>query len=451
MPYNTRRKSLSLPSLGIHLPPNSRALPANRSPPSLNTTTAASTSSTAAATTTTSVARELPPSKKVKRSHASSPSPPTKIKVERAHASPIFEDTPPPSPRPSVDVRIDTDGINDEIVTGVIRQLEKTGNKPQLVKELAAVLCDSSRIVESSANPQAIISSRLNAYLRRPWTALAPCPIAKTLIATHPRRIFFYLTTVPHQPLPLSSSDSPLPSNRRSAVISPSLTSDEDSEARRRAALSPSPEVDLSVPEMDEADIPPTPAGSYSGRSSLARDGSHSIVGAGEGTGHLHRAASPPLEGDEKEFTHTASVMQSKRSMSLDYAYATSVPPNGDVVMMSTEDETGEGRVPSGPVEESEESAHARNSETAAALFGHSQLGAAASLSSPLVRPTTHLHLTTSPMQLRKTVGALDRMMDVDDKTLPDGESTLGLGWGHEMLSPEKVDLDELDDLLGDL
>jgi hypothetical protein len=36
--------------------------------------------------------------------------------------------------------KIDTEGINDDIVVAVIHQLEKTGNRPHLVKELAAVL-----------------------------------------------------------------------------------------------------------------------------------------------------------------------------------------------------------------------------------------------------------------------------------------------------------------------
>lgn len=35
---------------------------------------------------------------------------------------------------------MDTEGINDDIVVAVIEQLEKTGNRPHLVKELAAVL-----------------------------------------------------------------------------------------------------------------------------------------------------------------------------------------------------------------------------------------------------------------------------------------------------------------------
>jgi hypothetical protein len=37
-------------------------------------------------------------------------------------------------------MKIDTEGINDDVVVAAIEQLEKTGNKPHLVRELAAVL-----------------------------------------------------------------------------------------------------------------------------------------------------------------------------------------------------------------------------------------------------------------------------------------------------------------------
>lgn len=122
MPYNTRRKSLSLPSLGIHLPNSSR-----RSP---------SISKGSHATD------DLPPSKKVKRSHDSlSPEPALKASVVRAGRHGALEYTPPPSPLDGgVTPKIDTEGINDDIVVAVIDQLEKTGNRPLLVKELAAVL-----------------------------------------------------------------------------------------------------------------------------------------------------------------------------------------------------------------------------------------------------------------------------------------------------------------------
>ena len=128
MPYNTRRKSLSLPSLGIHLPvTHAERAAARLSPPSASS------------------APENPPSKKIKRSHDESPSmspPPKRDPIK-------YEHTPPPSPGAEVDDSecddvkpklIDLEGINDEIVEGVIIQLQKTGNRPHLVKELAAVL-----------------------------------------------------------------------------------------------------------------------------------------------------------------------------------------------------------------------------------------------------------------------------------------------------------------------
>ncbi len=67
-----------------------------------------------------------------------------------------YENTPPPSPEAEADgpedevkpKEIDLEGINDEIVEGVIVQLQKTGNRPHLVKELAAILSLSVKIVE---------------------------------------------------------------------------------------------------------------------------------------------------------------------------------------------------------------------------------------------------------------------------------------------------------------
>lgn len=146
MPYNTRRKSLSLPSLGIQLPRENRthrpsiskASPINEFP------------------------HQQPPAKKRKQSHTSnspssiSPSRPrsnSSAKVvsfadrPKSSGRAAYEDTPPPSPRYLADVKIDTEGINDDIVVGVIEQLEKTGNRPHLIKELATVLSNISDAV----------------------------------------------------------------------------------------------------------------------------------------------------------------------------------------------------------------------------------------------------------------------------------------------------------------
>ena len=148
MPYNTRRKSLSLPSLGIQLPAASRA---HRSPAKFTPTTETSQH----------------PSKRVKRSHGDN-TPVSPISSSDASAiSPTdstasrpksrrggLAHTPPPSPGSShFDIKIDTEGINDDIVIAVIEQLEKTGNRPHLIKELAAVLASTNDSVAQYVYP----------------------------------------------------------------------------------------------------------------------------------------------------------------------------------------------------------------------------------------------------------------------------------------------------------
>ena len=346
---------------------------------------------------------------------------------------------------------------------------------------------------DSSANPQAIISSRLKGYLKRPWTALSPCPLAKTLIPSHPRRIYFYLTNQPHQPLPAFSSESPLPSSRR-ALISPSISSDDDQEARKRAALSPSPEIDLSSGQLelevdafgegspavagaDPATGPPTPAGSFAGRSSLGREGSQA-----ESVEIMsQRAASPPLEGDEREFTRTASAMQSKRSQSVDRRRMVSDDVEPSTIRTSIEDVEMILVDPNSEVEqqgqEQEHTEERRRSEAAAALFGHAppidpnsarttmttnsdssmSTGSSGSIS-PLVRASTELHISPSMNKMsRPTNGVMTdvslwskgRAGDVESSsrlaiTVPD------LTWAGDLQSPETVELEELEDLLGE-
>jgi hypothetical protein len=72
-----------------------------------------------------------------------------------------YENTPPPSPEAQADdaedgvkpKEIDLEGINDDIVEAVIIQLQKTGNRPHLVKELAAILSSQVKIVETYEPP----------------------------------------------------------------------------------------------------------------------------------------------------------------------------------------------------------------------------------------------------------------------------------------------------------
>ncbi|KAL4772156.1 hypothetical protein BDW60DRAFT_188292 [Aspergillus nidulans var. acristatus] len=299
MPYNTRRKSLSLPLLGIHLPNTSRRSPSTSKPPHATD-------------------ENTPPSKKVKRSHDSastSPEPTDRGSNPNRPSATVrpfsrratLEQTPPQSPTDGgIASKIDLDGINDDIVVGVIEQLEKTANRPHLVKELAAVLITSNDNVANSANPAALLSSRLSAYMKRPWTALAPCPLAKELIPIHPRKVYYYLTTQARQPIPESSDDVIIP-GIDGKVLTPSASSvddDEDVMARQR---SPSPEVDLSSPDFEDGDID-LDGSSSAGHSSSFSDHRHTRLF------HSHRATSPPLEGDEKEFTQTASAVRERAS-----------------------------------------------------------------------------------------------------------------------------------------
>ena len=161
--------------------------------------------------------------------------------------------------------------------------------------------------LDRSANPCAIISSRLTSYMKRPcWSAIAQCPLSKELETVHPRRTYFFLTTCPRQPLPDASISQPV---HRPAVITPSvsLTDDsgsDDADSRRRD-LSPSPEVDLYSPDFDDmaddAGAPMSPMGSFKSRDSSLRS-SRDL-----------RGDSPPLEKDEREFTQTADVLQKRK------------------------------------------------------------------------------------------------------------------------------------------
>ncbi|KAL4873409.1 hypothetical protein BDV12DRAFT_159946 [Aspergillus spectabilis] len=302
MPYNTRRKSLSLPLLGIHVPNTSR-----RSPSTPKSTHATD--------------ENFPPSKKVKRSHdsASSTPEPTEhgtnskqqsMTVRATGRRTTLEQTSPfPSTHSGVVPKIDLEGINDDIVVGVIEQLEKTGNRPHLVKELAAVLITFNESVVNSANPAALLSSRLSAYMKRPWTALAPCPLAKELIPIHPRKVYYYLTTFPRQPIP-EGSDDIIIHGIEGKIMTPSVSSVDDEEDAVARQRSPSPEVDLSSPDFEDGDIDlDACGGSGSARHSPEfPDHRHTRLI------HSHRAASPPLEGDEREFTQTASAVRERAS-----------------------------------------------------------------------------------------------------------------------------------------
>ena len=245
---------------------------------------------------------------------------------------------------------------------------------------------------------------------------------------------------MPRQPLPTDSSDlfaAPHVAGKGGKrIISPSVSSasvDEDVEAaeeRKRSALSPSPEVDLST--HDDVDInasnisygvPGLP--SYSSRTSLPRDGSQSSDGL-----MPQRTASPPLEGDEREFTQTASSVR-MRGMSLDDP---SSRPSIDVIAPL-------------PIhrEETEEEKAVRNREAVEALFGTHQphlLSSSLGGSSPLVKP---MHLSIEGKTIK-----MEHPNDDQDIEMRDTTYTSVLG-GHvwDMKDDSEIGIEDLDDLFG--
>ncbi|KAI0969554.1 hypothetical protein F4678DRAFT_463342 [Xylaria arbuscula] len=387
MPYNTRRKSLSLPSLGIHVPVNRSSNNNNQ------------TNMTARPRPSTEGSPR--PSKKVKRSHddSSSTSSKKRVSISRplpgVHASIETDDL---DGTAHVAIPVDLDGINDEIVAAVIMRLQQTRNRPQLVKDLAAALMDKLPIVQQSTNPCSIISSRLTTFMRRSgWNASTPCPLTKEFEPLPPRRTYYYLSTYPHLPLldPLSM--------QQSAIDTPSLSSSgsttEDTDHDRRRELSLSPEVVFSSHEFDELeDDYPVPRSSLVSAPGRHRH-SHNVP-------RIHRTEEPPLEKDEKEFTQTADGLQ-KRKARGELLSATPADQSGIDDGMQNEQLFGE--------------THRTFIPT---FFPHM-----AFITSPAMRPT----LTIPPPMKRdgeaEGWSKLDAMLDWDK-------------------SPETIELDELDCLL---
>ena len=366
------------------------------------------------------------------------------------------------------------DKINDDIVAGVVEQLEKTGNRPHLIKELASVLSRSNSAVNrygyclrhytcatsliylrSSANPAALLSSRLASFMRRNWTSETPCPIAKELIPVHPRKVFYYLTTTPRQELPPSAMEMPPPiiggrgKEGHKRIISPSLSNasqDEDSasnfEERRRAALSPSPEVDLSLDLGDEIvysataeaapdfPSPPTPApSSYNlSRSSTRRESTESGHGIG-----LNRRTQTDMDIYEQEFTATVNEMRMKGTSTEDVTMTDPDTIDVKVEESTTSIETDDTKTN-----------HSEDAATLSLADARAQKQDTTVMSSPYSRPVGNpLHGHQSPRSSN-----VKSPKDVNAEMLETsilGESGFGFGW--DIRRPQSVGLDELDDL----
>ncbi|KAK3049101.1 hypothetical protein LTR09_009520 [Extremus antarcticus] len=442
MGYNTRRKSLSLTELGITLPKRQRTQ-SHPSPPS-------------------TIAEGDESERPSKKSRLMSP-PAIKEK-----SKPISQLSPPPSPAREGSNKVDVEGISDDIVVGTIQQLEQTGNRPHLVKELATILATNLHSVEKSANPSALISSRLTSYLNRPWPTVSPCPLAKDLSPIHPRRLYFFLTTLPRQPIPETVEPPKI-----ARIISPSLSSasaideEEPRFSRDRHALSPSPEVDLSSPELEDNNTqePPTPGAPFSGRNSIARDRSEST----STTRHPgRRGGSPQLEHEERDFKQTANALfeqaqqrrnsqqsqsQSQQDVNMDAADTTAGAEQERAVSVARS------------IEEETQELEFHSSEDVTALFGHASShlklldheGMGMEMfSSPLIQPLPDLEETEVGLGASRLGRENEEVLEAMhlDHQLENGGKMLGLeipelaDWETDTLrSPEKIDVAELEDM----
>lgn len=331
----------------------------------------------------------------------------------------------------------------------------------------------------------------MTAYLQRSWPTISPCPLAKDLSPVHPRRLYFFLTTTPRQPIPDVAA--PLPAPHR--IISPSLSSasaaDEEEEEnynRRRTQLSPSPEVDLSSPELDDDPTQQSHTGSFDGRNSIARDSRSSSLSR-------HRAASPQLELEEQDFKQTASQLfeeaQQRRRSSQLQKEENSSSQSQDIKM---EADVAPGAEQDSPADDADKDAIQQTTEAAgtagvktlgtddriddhdaAALFfnGHADLlktMTSMEFSSPVIRPeeshsldeTMEQSVTSQPREEQSQSPAesprheqptdqiaLDPPKLTTELSLPDAAiSSEVFTWDGGLLqSPEHVDLAELEDM----
>jgi hypothetical protein len=174
---------------------------------------------------------------------------------------------------------------------------------------------------------------------------------------------------------------------------------------------SPSPEVELFSPDFedDSAITPPTPGEAFSGRSSLNPDGTPDV------RSRPNRAPSPALEADERGFTETATAVRA-RGMSLQ-----GPPPQPSVEVdhsaIQEEDETPEQQ-------------HSRDQKLAYDLFGHAHLRA----------PESKAFVSSLMIQPRQGQShKMNLTLNLDDIEMSDVQ--------FSMMSPEMIDVDELDSM----
>ena len=213
--------------------------------------------------------------------------------------------------------------------------------------------------------------------------------------------------------------------------------------------MSPSPEVDLSSPELDQENIehPPTPGGGpFSSRNSIARDSRSSSLS------QHRRGASPQLEHEERDFKQTASQLYEQAQLRRNSQQHDVNMDQTDAKMGAEQDDSNV----SMSIEDAEASVAMKASDDLAALFGNVEsisLPATHSMtefSSPVIKPQTALMVgieqNTSPRKTERHDERMDYMtLDISQThafALPD----TAIYWDN-LQSPENIELAELDDM----
>ena len=218
----------------------------------------------------------------------------------------------------------------------------------------------------------------------------------------------------------------------RRSVISP--VSD-DEEMRRRVQLSPSPEVDLSSPEFDDDNSPPSPIDSvYHNSSIFPRDKTVTPIGRKGTLSHT------PMEGDEQEFTQSA-IQLKQRSVSREY-----------------EEQRRQKRAREQEEKDEEKYEEGRESEDAAALLGYAEASVTdngaldAGIQSDYHHPRIKKEDEQMPGSSSAAVddaGQREEHTASQDATVTHVDAAHFRSWVGDLQSPESIELDELDDLLG--
>lgn len=227
-----------------------------------------------------------------------------------------------------------------------------------------------------------------------------------------------------------------MPSRR---IVSPSISSgfeEEEVEERKRDIISPSPEVEMVVQSQEDSHLHAISDLTFPMDDFSFEEEDDTLM---HNVTSNNRAPSPPLEQDEKEFTQTATVMQMrKQSEQAEHRSQMekqegSASPTGFAPPSLSMSVDSLDSLDSFQEEEVDTNALFHNEEAAAMLFGGNIMHTMNyMISSPMLKPQQAMRLDVTP---RKDMRTLDSVFSNDNT------------W-TELVSPETIELSELDNML---